>query len=244
MARNARVCGWPSRRVTIDVARSAGTANRGSRSVRVAWPRRARPAWKSRPGLVTHTTSAPNLHRVQPVSSAASASGIRRYGADGDRPLCVSAQGVATGDDVAPPAFAGRGVVRDRGERLVDRAGGQPQVGRHATRFAELGEAGQQRSFGVKGERRFLADASRLLEADRRRVDRLVRAPLRARASRRRACRPGSTGRRRRCRTTRAPGRVRRTGRTSRRSAAAAGPSGSRSRPAEDHRSGSCLVMP
>ena len=153
---------------------------------------------------------------MAPIAAIVTAGG-RRDGAAGSRPPRPAAA-----------AFARRRIGGHRGQRLVHRAGGQPQVGRAAVRPAELRQAREQHPLHVLRERRLVADAARLLEADGRGDDRLVGAALRGEASRRTACRPGSTGRRRRCRTTRAPAPAPRTGRRARRSAAAAVPTGSR----------------
>ena len=128
-------------------------------------------------------------------------------------------QRIAAGEHELAPLV--RGVVAR--QRLVDRARGEPEVGRLAVRPPQPRQRVEQRPLEVLAEGRLPERAARLADADRRRDDRLVRAALRARARRPRACRSGSTARPRRSRTTTARARGPRTGRRSFRSGEAAG---------------------
>ena len=90
-----------------------------------------------------------------------------------------SAQPVAAARVTAGAAPRGRvGSLRDGRERLVDRPGGQAEVGGGSVGPAELRERMQQRPLEVLPKRGLPGDAARLLEPDRRRDDRLVRAAL------------------------------------------------------------------
>ena len=173
------MCGWPSSRVTSGAARRAGNAASRIQLSPSPRPPRACTASKSRPGLVTQTTSAP-CPSAASRSAAASASGtvapiaaiVTAGGSAGP------AQQVGAGDDLAAAPLPGRRVGRHGGERLVDGPGREPQVRRRAVRAAEPGQRRQQRPLDLDRERRLVGDAAGLLQPDRRRRDRLVRAAL------------------------------------------------------------------
>ena len=162
------MCGWPSTRLTI------GTPLRNScSSVRASPSPRPERAWKerkSRSAEVTQTTSTARPASSVSVSAAASASGtsapITAITTSG---RVVRPQPVAAGERL----LAGAGVVR-----LVDRARGEPEVGAGAAGLAELGERVQEAPLEVLAEGGLVGDAAGLLDADRRRDHRLVRAAL------------------------------------------------------------------
>ena len=166
--RNASVCGWPSSSETI------GTPLRNSRSsVRGSPSPRPERAWKernSRSALVMQTTSTRS-----PASLLERVGGGDRLGDERahhrDRHLgrVVRPQPVAAGE---------RLLARAGVQRLVDRARREPEVGRRAAGPAELRERVQEAPLEVLPERGLVGDAARLLDADRRRDHRLVRAAL------------------------------------------------------------------
>ena len=93
-------------------------------------------------------------------------------------------QRIAAGQHELAPLV--RGVVAR--QRLVDRARGEPEVGRLAVRPPEPRQRVEQRPLEVLAEGRLPEGAARLADADRRRDDRLVRPSLRReRDARRRA---------------------------------------------------------
>ena len=140
---------------------------------------RACTARNSRSGLVTQTTSARKAELAEPVGGGQRLGHQRAHHRQRDRRLGDPAQRVRPGDHLAPPPFPRGRVGRHRGQRLVHRPGRQPQVRRGPARPAELAERGEQAPLGVQREGRLPARAARLLEPDRRRVDRLVCAALR-----------------------------------------------------------------
>ena len=120
------------------------------------------------------------------VKAVGGREGLRYEGAhDGEghcRVVCAP-QRVGPGYDLPSAVFPGGRIDRDGGEALIDRAGGQPQVGRCAVRLPKASETGQQGPFGVDDEGRFVGDAAGLFKADGGSLDRLVGTPSGARVT-------------------------------------------------------------
>ena len=176
--RNARVCGWPSRTVTIGAARPAGNTLSRIQDGPSASPRRACTASNSRPGLVTHTTSAA-------MSCSARRSAAARVSviiAPIPTNVTTGSGTVAVGTRRRRPAGGG---VREPPGRLAPRPGSDRPGRVDRRRYDEVPSGrpsrpmhAEQRPLDIDGERRFVADTAGLLEADRRGLDRLMRAAL------------------------------------------------------------------
>ena len=224
-ARNASVCGWPSStrhdrrrplggqqhvedRVGARRAAPAAPARRGTRG-RPRSGRRRRPRRRPRS---SSSAAASDLGHDRPMPTSVTAGGPSPRAARSRRPAPARAAARAPRRRRAPPPAPGRSAGCSGGSRPRSPSGAP-----------EPPERVEQRPLQVLPERRLPRDAARLLQPDRRRDDRLVRAALGRERHARTACRRGSTARPRTCRTTTAPARGRRTGRTSCRSAAAAG---------------------
>jgi hypothetical protein len=135
-----------------------------------------RPEQQAGAGHADHIGGQPE--RVQALGGGERLGHQRPHGGEGDDRPGGPAQRVGAGDDLATAELAGGRVGRDGGQRLVHRAGGQPQVGRGPAGPAQQGQRSEQAPLGVEGERRLVRDAARLLQADGRRGDRLVRTAL------------------------------------------------------------------
>ena len=86
---------------------------------------------------------------------------------------------VAAGDHLPATALSRGRVGGHGGERLIDHAGGEPEVARRAVGTAEAGERVEHAPLEVLHERRLERDHAGLLDADRGGDDRLVGAALR-----------------------------------------------------------------
>jgi hypothetical protein len=118
--------------------------------------------------------------RVEPVGRGQGLGDDGAHGGDGDRGRVGGPPDrVGACDDLAATTFAGGGVGGHGGEGLLDRSGGQTQVGRCAVGSPQPGQRGEQRPLDVDRERGLVGDAARLFQSDRRRGDRLMRPAFR-----------------------------------------------------------------
>ena len=177
--RNASVCGWPSSTLTIGALRSAGKRTSRIASSPASRPCRACNARKTRSAEVRHTTSTAEASRGELVGGCEH---VGDHGAHGDerhrRGLRRAAQDVTPGEHLEAALLARRVALGERGQRLVDRARAEAEVGGCAVAVPEAGERGEQRPFEILAEGRLPGDATRLLEPDRGRDDRLMRTAL------------------------------------------------------------------
>ena len=179
--RNASVCGWPSS--TVDDRRAALgreelVEDRGSPS---SSPCRACSARKTRSAEVRQTTSTAVPASVE---RAGGRDHLGEHGAHADERDVAArrsavAQHVAAREHLraplarAPPAPPGCAA-----SACVDRPRAEAEVGGRAAAATEAAERGQQRPLEILAEGGLPGDAARLLETDRGRDDRLVRAAL------------------------------------------------------------------